>query len=78
MRNTVLFVNHAVVDSRVVGGQMTQQGVGNPQVASMFSKSIGFTLCGMAEEPTSPALILFKVIHRDVGQNRDSNPKRLY
>ena len=28
-----------------------------PRLPSAFSKSIGFTLCGMADEPTSPALI---------------------
>ena len=28
-----------------------------PKLPSAFSKSIGFTLCGMAEDPTSPALI---------------------
>jgi hypothetical protein len=26
-----------------------------PKFPSAFSKSIGFTLCGMAEDPTSPA-----------------------
>ena len=26
-----------------------------PQLPSAFSKSIGLTLCGMVEEPTSPA-----------------------
>ncbi|MNC87035.1 hypothetical protein D3C83_27300 [compost metagenome] len=26
-----------------------------PRLPSEFSKSIGFTLCGMTEEPTSPA-----------------------
>ena len=28
-----------------------------PKFPSEFSKSIGFTLCGIAEEPTSPFLI---------------------
>ena len=28
-----------------------------PRLPSLFSKSIGFTLCGIALEPTSPALI---------------------
>ena len=30
-----------------------------PKFPSEFSKSIGFTLCGMADEPISPALIFF-------------------
>ena len=28
-----------------------------PRLPSLFSKSIGLTLCGIALEPTSPALI---------------------
>ena len=28
-----------------------------PKFPSEFSKSIGFTLCGIADDPTSPALI---------------------
>ncbi len=28
-----------------------------PKFPSLFSKSIGLTLCGIAEEPTSPFLI---------------------
>ena len=28
-----------------------------PKLPSAFSKSIGFTLCGMAEDPTSPAFV---------------------
>ena len=28
-----------------------------PKLPSAFSKSIGFTLCGIADEPTSPALV---------------------
>ena len=28
-----------------------------PKLPSEFSKSIGFTLCGIADEPTSPFLI---------------------
>ena len=37
--------------------QMLQNGIGDAEVASEFSKSMGLTLCGMALEPTSPALI---------------------
>ncbi len=28
-----------------------------PKLPSAFSKSIGFTLCGIAEEPTSPGFV---------------------
>ena len=34
--------------------QVPQQRVGDAELPSEFSKSIGFTLCGMVEEPTSP------------------------
>jgi adenylosuccinate lyase len=29
-----------------------------PKLPSPFSKSIGLTLCGMVDEPTSPAMVL--------------------
>jgi hypothetical protein len=34
-----------------------QQRVGDAEVAFGFSKSIGLTLCGIVEEPTSPAFV---------------------
>ena len=38
-----------------------------PRFPSAFSKSIGFTLCGMAEEPTSSFFyFLFKIIHGNI------------
>jgi len=41
-------------------GQVAKQGVGQAQVAFEFSKSIGFTLCGIVEEPTSPAFTFWR------------------
>ena len=35
----------------------SRKALAMPKLPSEFSKSIGFTLWGMAEEPTSPALI---------------------
>ena len=38
-----------------------------PKLPSEFSKSIGFTLCGMVEEPTSSALrLLPEITERDI------------
>ena len=36
--------------------------IATPKFPSAFSKSIGLTLCA-AEDPTSPFLLLFKVVH---------------
>jgi hypothetical protein len=40
-----------------------------PRFPSEFSKSIGFTLCGIAEEPISPALIFCLKYHRNISPN---------
>jgi hypothetical protein len=34
-----------------------ENGIGYSKFPSEFSKSMGLTLCGIAEEPISPALI---------------------
>ena len=38
-------------------GEVPQQRVGEPRLPSAFSKSIGLTLCGIVDEPTSPSRI---------------------
>ena len=45
---------------RLIGNlaeRCSSSALAKPRFPSAFSKSMGFTLCGMAEEPTSPALV---------------------
>ena len=58
LRNTVLSVKSRC--KREMGNladKCSNKALAIPKLPSEFSKSIGFTLCGMAEEPISPAFI---------------------
>ena len=58
LRNTVESVKSRC--KREIGNladKCSNMALAMPKLPSAFSKSIGFTLCGMAEEPTSSLLI---------------------
>ena len=57
-RKTVLSVKSLCsLDIGNLAERCSKIAFARPKFPSEFSKSIGFTLCGIAEEPTSPALI---------------------
>ena len=41
-------------DTGSLSARWRSSALATPMLPSEFSKSIGFTLCGMVEEPTSP------------------------
>ena len=42
-------------DTGSLSAKWPSSALANPKLPSAFSKSMGLTLCGMVEEPTSPA-----------------------
>ena len=58
LRKTVLSVkSRCNLDNGNFADKCSKIALAIPKFPSEFSKSIGFTLCGIAEEPISPALI---------------------
>ena len=57
-RKTVLSVkSRCNLETGSLADKCSNTALARPRFPSEFSKSIGFTLCGIAEEPTSPFLI---------------------
>lgn len=58
MRSTVESVrSRCMRDTGSLADRCEKTAFATPRLPSAFSKSIGLTLWGMADEPTSPALI---------------------
>ena len=49
--------DRAASGNRQLAGQVLNSALAMPRFPSEFSKSIGLTLCGMVEEPISPATV---------------------
>jgi hypothetical protein len=66
--NTVLSVRSRCNLDNGSLAEGVQNGICNPKFPSEFSKS-RFTLCGIADDPISPAYFLFEIFHGNIGPN---------